>query len=170
MSDIRSADLIALATGAMPGGPGAPRQVDLRRGVSHAYYAFFHDITDAVARQILSAQGVDVRRIYRRSLTHAALKRVSAGIASGDIGPLQEELARVAAPNASVRRVAQAFVDLQEERHRADYDHGDVFDARRLGDAIEVARTAMTTLSAERTTPPMAALLSLYALQSSWTR
>ena len=34
-------------------GPGRPPDADLRRGVSAAYYAVFHDLTDRAARHLI---------------------------------------------------------------------------------------------------------------------
>ena len=67
-------------------------------------------------------------------------------------------------PNADVRSVAQSFVDLQEERHAADYDHQDTFDAKRLRVAIATSNKAVTALEALRNDPAMCAFISLLAL------
>ncbi len=49
--------------------------------------------------------------------------------------------------------VAQAFVDLQEARHEADYDLGRTFTRREVSDLIEVADKARTAWQQLRSTP-----------------
>lgn len=57
----------------VPGGRGAPRQVDLRRGISDAYYALFHELTYHVAQQVLRGTSSYVVERYRRTLKHGQL-------------------------------------------------------------------------------------------------
>lgn len=42
-------------------GKGRPPDADLRRGVSAAYYAVFHDLTDRAARHIIGSAESEVR-------------------------------------------------------------------------------------------------------------
>jgi hypothetical protein len=63
-----------------PVGPGAPRQVDLRRAISSAYYAVFHAVLAAAAdefvgraRRAETAYGL----VYRR-IDHGALRELCA--------------------------------------------------------------------------------------------
>lgn len=170
MPDINPQHLLGRAQEALPQAPGAPRQAVLRRGVSDAYCALFHHLTDAVARQALAGIPASTVQPYRRTLAHADLKFVSNAIVSPKAKIAPTVLASHARADASVRSVAQAFVDLQEERHRADYDHADVFDARRLADAIASAASAITDIDQARTQAPMRSYLGLLALGSSWVR
>ena len=49
-------------------GTGAPRQTNLRRAISAAYYAVFHrTLVDAFARRIEAAREVDDRAEFQRS-------------------------------------------------------------------------------------------------------
>lgn len=170
MSDIRPDHLLERAREALPQAAGAPRQATLRRGVSDAYYALFHQLTDAIARQALrGVESAPVQR-YRRTLPHADLKLVSAAVASGTGRVTPAALSNEAKRDPVVRAVAQAVTDLQEERHRADYDHAEVFDARRLSDAIQRAATAVAEIDQSRTQPAMSANLALLALGTHWSR
>src|SRR5580698_10058514 len=84
--------------------PNRPKQANLRRAVSTAYYALF---------QLLVSEAVGYRRLERqrsqlaRSFEHGKMK--------GACNPKFQ--------NAEVQAVAEAFVDLQQARHLADYDN-----------------------------------------------
>lgn len=115
-------DLLALSREVLDlaPGPGRPRQALLRRAVSTAYYALFHLLIDEATRRIgLSGDGVKAhRRAIARSFKHAEMKRASRAFSSGN---LHEALGNVVIP-ADLQAVATAFVELQEDRHQADYD------------------------------------------------
>ena len=68
----------------------------------------------------------------------------------------------------AVRSVAQAFVDLQEQRPSADYDHADAFDAKRLAEALETSKRAIKAIDSNKSDAAMCAFLSLLALKSDW--
>lgn len=87
---------------------GAPRQADLRRAVSAAYYALFHFVMRAVSDLVLgkAAAKDDLYARTYRSLQHAELKSRSAE-------------ARTISNNISA--FADAVVTLQDERHKAEY-------------------------------------------------
>jgi hypothetical protein len=109
---------------ATPPTNGAPRQVDLKRAVSAAYYALFHAIVIDVADQLAgSAQ--------RDTVQYALVYR---SVAHRDVGELCRNMTKQTLPDkykpyephggfgADLLAVASAFIDLQEKRHRADYD------------------------------------------------
>lgn len=47
-----------------------PPEADLRRGVSAAYYAVFHDLTDRAARHLIGSSPDGSRNQLRRSWSH----------------------------------------------------------------------------------------------------
>jgi hypothetical protein len=103
---------------------GSPREVQLRRSVSAAYYALFHLLSSAVAEQVSPNSPTGLRGRTQRALDHgqmasAARNFTAAGKSPanlpGDIG-----LAEVISPELA--NIAQSFVDLQEARYLADYD------------------------------------------------
>lgn len=51
-------------------GRGRPPEADLRRGVSAAYYAVFHDLTDRAARHLIGSSPDSARNRLRRSWSH----------------------------------------------------------------------------------------------------
>ena len=109
-----------LATIGVVSNLGRPRQADLRRAVSAAYYALFHALAHCGA-DMLAGSGLVRRnrigwqRIYR-SLEHGAT-RSRLNNRSGMRGFPRE-----------IQDFGQFFVDLQLQRHRADYDPAASFD------------------------------------------
>lgn len=114
--------------------PKKPRQVSLRRAVSTAYYALFHRL---IAYSVTNTVGggsdatvTAIRGDMSRWFSHAQMKKTSAWFARrGNVPENVRTLLRFnpqtqpfgIVPQGLVD-VAVAFVRLQEERHRADYD------------------------------------------------
>ncbi len=94
----------------------------VRRAISTAYYALFHLLTEQAAAKLSSHPGI--RILVGRAYAHGDMYKTAKTFKSGGLPtvmkapfagvfpPLPEELVRV----------ASAFVALQDERHRADYD------------------------------------------------
>lgn len=139
-------------------GAGRPAYSDLRRATSTAYYAIFHQILRHGAFDFLpSARETEVAKIARW-YTHGGIAgaaelvgKVAAGVrpskhdvAAGDVllhaagsGGLPSEL----------ELLAEAFLELQDARHRADYD-GDFNPLRAV--ALNHISSADAALSASR--------------------
>ena len=115
-------DLLALSGEVLglANGPGRPRQAVLRRAVSSAYYALFHLLVDEATRRIgLTGEAAkEHRRAIARGFSHTEMKRASAAFSSGNPHPA---LGNVTIPD-DLETVATAFVELQEDRHEADYN------------------------------------------------
>lgn len=103
-------DLIARARSSLSGSR-RPKSVYLRRAVSDAYYALFHALALMCADQLVGAT-------MRNS---GAWTRIYRGL---DHGRAKSELQRrdVQTLDPAVARIAATFVQLQEDRHAADYD------------------------------------------------
>jgi hypothetical protein len=100
--------------------PRRPKQVNLRRAVSSAYYALFHSLTSEVSA--LYAAEVELAARINRTLNHGEMKKVSLMFANNKLPKgVQSPRARYVTP-MEVKTVADAFVDLQQARHDADYD------------------------------------------------
>ena len=74
MPDISVQHLLNRAEQSQPSRAGAPRQADLRRGFSDAYYALFHRLTQAVAQQALRKVDPAAVQRFRRTLSHSTIK------------------------------------------------------------------------------------------------
>jgi hypothetical protein len=121
----------------------------LRRAVSTAYYALYHHIAQAAA-QYLVPSGSEVTQLQAsRSFNHAAMKEACEWISGRrgrvpeDIKPLVDLLRPTAMTDA-----AAAFCDLQEARHKADYDNLAPFSKATALASVQDAETAMTKIDA----------------------
>ncbi|MCG5535847.1 hypothetical protein [Ectothiorhodospira mobilis] len=106
--------------------PRRPRQASLRRSVSTAYYALFHLLVDAACREVVSG-GPEVEALRQqvgRACSHSDMKKACQAFARWNSGspprPLDGLLPE--SPDARVMTVADAFIELQQARHDADYD------------------------------------------------
>jgi len=93
--------------------PKRPRQASLRRAISTAYYALFHLLTTSAAA---NWKQVGQRADLARAFEHSRMKDASRKIANRQF--------RRQAPAVVTRLIAVAntFIDLQQDRHAADYD------------------------------------------------
>ena len=125
-------DLISRAKTVLSGS-NRPKNVFLRRAVSDAYYATFHALALLCADHLVGVSKRNTgawRRVYR-GLEHGKAK---SEFQRGD----------VRAMNPAIGRIGAAFIQLQEERHSADYDP--VSALRRRSDVkplITLAETAI---------------------------
>lgn len=127
---------------------GRPRPIWLRRAVSTAYYALFHALCrQAAAHLAPNATREDQLRLAR-SFTHHALKEACEWIAGRRGNPPQHAGSLIGTlRNTGVDAVADAFCDLQEARHDADYDHLAPFDKATVLQHIRDAERAIATLA-----------------------
>jgi len=136
-------------------GPGRPRDTNLRRAVSTAYYALFHGLTSSVSEWLAPLQPNNARQSLRRALGHNGMKQVCVSVTRPDTGSKFEYvklLAAKAAVSQDVVDIAQAFIDLQQARHSADYDHAAPFSKSmalalvdEVGDAVALLQPAAGT-------------------------
>ena len=135
---------------------GRPRGANLRRAVSAAYYAAFHHRAQAAAARTLgsSADARGTRLILARGYSHEAFRGISVQFGAGVGGwPtwMQEAVGGTAfnVPKG-FGKSCRLFVDLQDQRHAADYDplwrinrvraHEIITEARESIDLFDAAR------------------------------
>jgi hypothetical protein len=140
-------DLLAIAGQLAGSDAGRPRQASLQRAISTAYYALFHGLCDACVAALIGWQhrpwSWSVVAPTYRALDHGTAKKCFRGLRSRPDTP--DEL----------RGVADASVDLQEARLRADYDP-EVRFARE--DALQFVDQAATAIALLRAMPAQARL------------
>jgi uncharacterized protein (UPF0332 family) len=135
-----------------PAGP--PRQVDLRRAVSVAYYAVFHATLSAAADLYVGAtkRTTNQYALVYRSVDHRELR----DIASKMIAPALSSKLLPYSPSggfdADIKAFAQAVVDLQEQRHDADYNPSVRLRTTDAVLAIDLAREALRRLRTAQAT------------------
>lgn len=118
-----------------------PKQANLRRAVSAAYYALFHLLIDQSSRFFVSGtQREALRHQLARSFDHGHMKKTAQAFAAATPGQNAWRAVTGAPPSAALVDVSLAFIALQEARHEADYDLSRTF-TRGEVEAL-VARTA----------------------------
>ncbi len=92
--------------------PRRPRQAELRRAISTAYYAVFHAIANDAAELLVGAGALRTTSAWvqtYRALDHGFAKDACRRVKGLGLPP-------------GVEACANAFIHLQEARHQADYD------------------------------------------------
>jgi uncharacterized protein (UPF0332 family) len=116
--------------------PGDPKQVNLRRAVSAAYYALFHLLTTEGAQ---NWRHENQRNRFARMFDHGRMKACSSKVSSR---PLPADPAEF--PTAKdLKLVADSFVTLQQARHTADYDNSRIWSRTQVYEAIVQAQDAI---------------------------
>ncbi len=166
---IRPRWLLRLAHDLVPeqAGQGQPRNTDLRRAISTAYYALFHAITRAAAEHALPGGSESEQNAFTRHVGHTAIKQVCAWINGGN--PPQAVAATVARlrQNPRISDVAATFTALHQAREDADYDHdADITRPTTLG-LIQRSETAVQVVEADAGTDEFQSFLGLLSLKLS---
>lgn len=130
-----------------PGRRGAPLQVNLRRAISAAYYGLFHHLlTDATDGLVGRTKRADAAySIVYRAFEHRRMRdRATRAI---NLSPKVAGSLGITAFSDLVRNGAAAFVALQAERHKADYDPNYRPRLETARAQIEAARNAVADFS-----------------------
>ena len=156
---IRPDSLVDHAEQLADAGPGRPRDADVRRGVSAAYYAVFHDLTGRAARHLVGSFPQETQNEIRRTWSHGEIARLAKYVVDranvlkrNPDAPLPANLKQygrlfdIAATDADLVDGLRTFNQMQEQRHSADYDHNAQFTKSALVEACENARLARTRL------------------------
>ena len=130
------------------GGKGRPRPIWLRRAVSTAYYALYHGLTRATAEHLLPNGSREDQLKITRLLRHNGVKGVCAQIASRRGAKSNQYIDPIALRlrKTPLLDVATVFCDLQEARHKADYDHLEPFSKQATVGLVADAKKALDTL------------------------
>lgn len=144
-----------------------PKQVNLRRAVSSAYYALFHLLSSEAAG--LYAVEFELRARVCRTLNHAEMKRVSAQFAVNKLPKGIQPGGPYTTP-ADLRLVADAFLLLQQFRHEADYDHTRVFTRSEALSVVQRARSAFEAWGRVRKADDARLYLACFLLWDRWDK
>ena len=120
---------------------GAPRQADLRRAISAAYYGVFHCLLAAAADRFVGVTKrgtVEYGRVYR-SIDHRALRELCEDLRKTTLPARYGPHLPSNGLGKNMPAMAAAFSELQDKRHAADYDPLARF---KLSDAQLAIRTA----------------------------
>jgi uncharacterized protein (UPF0332 family) len=164
-----SVDLLKQAKDLARQDPKRPKDASIRRAISTAYYSFFHFLLDE-ATGLLVGEGPNdeaMRHLLSRCFVHGHMASACTKIiglvtdpksASSVYTPFTQSIKSEA---KDLLVVAKTFKELQEHRHRADYDLGqryprsqalrsvsDVEDAMRAWNRIKMADRRLVQLVA----------------------
>lgn len=131
-----------------PAGP--PRQVDIRRAISAAYYAVFHATLAAAADQFV---GVTKRAtgqydLVYRSVDHRSLRELCADAAKQNPAARLARYAPEHGLGPDIQEFASLVLELQRKRHSADYDPSIRVKSSDALLAVRAARNALQRFNA----------------------
>ena len=144
-----------------------PSPADVRRSISTAYYAVFHRLIDDSVQHLVPA--ADQQAVLGRAFAPTDMKRVCQLILKSPLpghaasllgGPVPPEL----------KGIAEAFLELQELRHDADYNKDRNFDRSEGRDAIGRVERSLRGWELIHTTPVARAFLVMLLLGERWNR
>lgn len=123
-----SLDLLHQAEHLLVKEPRKPKQASLRRAISSAYYAVFHHLADEAAGMLVGVTSgqKDLRKFTARALNHGQMKAACSDLLKTSPPRALEEWCREYRFDfiPEFVNLSVAFRELQDERHRADYDLG----------------------------------------------
>ena len=145
--------------------PKKPRQASLRRAVSTAYYGLFHMLLTEGAAMLVPNNPAALRLQVRRAVNHQEMKQACQRFASS--APAIAHLLH-GSIEPQLIQVAAAFVQLQEERHKADYDLFETFDRVAVLRRIAQVRDAFAAWKAVRHSLNAKVFLAALFFQGRW--
>lgn len=110
-----------------------PKQASLRRSIATAYYALFHLLVNESCAFLVAGGGrQQLRNAMARAFAHSEMVAACKAFAKQSATSHSvKDCLRVALPSGTIsddlRKLATAFVDLQQARHEADYDPSAAF-------------------------------------------
>jgi hypothetical protein len=128
--------------------PRKPREASLRRSISTSYYALFHYLIEESTRLTVGTANElsPFREFASRAFIHSKMKTVCDEFAKSRP---KSELLNAFWPRLNVavctdiRTVAENFVDLQDQRHDADYNLSRAFKRHDANRALDQAQGAI---------------------------
>jgi hypothetical protein len=108
----------------IPPPAGPPRQVDIRRAVSAAYYGIFHAALAAAADQFvgITKRSTSQYGLVYRSIDHRRLRELCEDVRKAAPPAKYNAHTPAGGFGSDIAAFADALVELQERRHAADYD------------------------------------------------
>jgi hypothetical protein len=167
-------DLLEQAKHLLGREPRRPKQASLRRAISSAYYSLFHLLTHEACK-VFVRDSKTIEMIVR-SYNHGKMWKISRLFVNGDLPrklhPLKNSLS---GPNQTptatrLRSVAQAFVDLQDGRHDADYNLAKRFSRREAKNLVNLAESAFADWNQIRKDDLARIYLSCFLVFDDWNK
>ena len=157
------ADLLVQARSLATSDAKKPKQANLRRGVSSAYYALFHFLSEEAARIFVGAspQNRMRRDLARRAVAHTRVKDVCQEfLKPTPRNLLQPYWISAGIPNNNdLVTVCNNLIILQDFRHKADYDFSATIARSEALDACDKVKEAMAAWNRLKASHPDAVAL-----------
>ena len=122
-----------LASGAVSGSRGRPRQAELRRAISSAYYALFHAMAFCCASRLAGSTRSDTAWIQ----TYRALEHGHARNQCNDLSAMRQF-------PQEVQHFGRTFVYVQSQRQQADYSPDASYSRRWVMQTVEEVHDAIS--------------------------
>ncbi len=148
---------------------GIPSQANLRRAVSSAYYAILHLFISEAVEALVPLRPRGLRERVSRSFLHTDMQKVCLAIVKSD---LRDKFGTLFGGGVSVdlRLVAEQFTVLQQARHAADYDVGQVFTRTVAVAHVDSAELALSSWGRVRNTEEATVFLTALAFGARWSK
>ncbi len=146
-----------------------PKQVNLRRAISNAYYALFHLLTTDAARLFVRDDPAAASRIAR-TLSHADVRNVSLEFSRGQLPKSMRSIEEPFEISPQLRSVSDAVTRLQQARHRADCDLDKTFTRPTAIGFIEEAETAFAHWASVKSADDARLYLACFSNWDSWNK
>ncbi len=148
--------------------PTRPKQASLRRAISAAYYALFHLLVFEASRLLVK----DLRLVNRinRVYGHAGMNEISKSFANGEWPKAFDPVKGAFPVPQELKSVSQAFVDLQQARHDADYNLGKKFTRSEALGFVEQSRKAFEDWDKVRKDDLARIYLACFLLWEQWNK
>jgi hypothetical protein len=124
---------------------GRPRQVDLRRAISSAYYGLFHAILTAAADEAIGTayRSTENYALAYRSVDHRVLRALCVEVQKSTLPAKYRRYEPAGGFSRFIRAVAASVVELQDARYAADYDPLIILKRSDAALAVRTARRAV---------------------------
>lgn len=145
MALINPKHLFEQADGLVATQSGRPRQADVRRAISAAYYGVFHAIITEGTNLFIGITNKNSKNygLAYRSVDHAWLRDLCREVQKATLPNRFKPFEPKNGFGPNIQAFAIALVELQEKRHVADYD---ITATMRQSDAILAVKTARAAL------------------------
>jgi uncharacterized protein (UPF0332 family) len=150
--------------------PTRSRQASLRRAMSASYYALFHFLAAESAKLATPPRPSGLRAQVRRAFNHADMKVLCRQFA-GRTGLSEQVRSLLLLPlDPGMISIAIRFLELQDERHAADYDMSQSFSRFEVLKMIAGVQIAFDDWPRIRASPNGAVFLTALLLNRQWSR
>jgi uncharacterized protein (UPF0332 family) len=164
-------DLLVQARMLTQSEPRRPKQATLRRAVSTAYYGLFHFLIEESTALLLGTgpENAALRQLAGRAFIHGKMKSVCLEFLKANSQQVNFQLQPFwpklnIGTNQGIQIIARTFIELQDERHTADYDLTVSFSRQDALNSITRAENAVVAWSRLRKTDPEICRLLAVAL------